>query len=141
MHPLTTLEFSNRVRKRAQYEAFDFALIDGGVQVRNCSHANPDEHDYLVTITDGVPSACECPAAWKYEGACKHQVAVAIRTPIIEAARDYEQRALTDGGFSQVGEPHTHTEENEIDEVPCEDCIGKFPCWECYRSGRRELPE
>ncbi|WP_436926207.1 hypothetical protein [Halosimplex amylolyticum] len=69
MHPLKQLRFTTRVAKRAQYEAFEFSLSPGGATVRNGSHANPSEHEYLVSITDGVPTACACPADEHYEGA------------------------------------------------------------------------
>lgn len=83
--PLSRLETTNRVLKRAQYEAFTFALADGGVLVRNESHADPDDHEYHVTVNRGVPVACECPADEHYDGACKHRVAVAIREPVLQA--------------------------------------------------------
>ena len=96
IHPLFQLEFTRRTAKRAQYEAFEYTLTPTGVRVRNCSHANPDEHEYLVTVENGIPTACECPASQYYEGACKHQVAVAIRRPLVQALSD--QQLVTDGG-------------------------------------------
>ena len=36
----------NRILKRAQYEAFAFAWVDGEVRVRNESHAEPSAHEY-----------------------------------------------------------------------------------------------
>ena len=88
--PLQHLETTNRVLKRAQYEAFVFAVTADGVLVRNESHLDTDEHEYLVTVTGGIPVACECPADEHYEGACKHRVAVAIREPVIQAAASQE---------------------------------------------------
>jgi len=76
---LDSLEPTNRVLKRAQYEAFEFSLLDGDVRVRNESHQNPADHEYRVTVVDGVPETCECPADTVSDGACKHRVAVAIR--------------------------------------------------------------
>ncbi|MFB6202554.1 MAG: SWIM zinc finger family protein [Halorhabdus sp.] len=87
-HPLARLEFSRRVAKRAQYEAFEFTVTPAGARVRNCSHANPDAHEYLVTVQDGVPIACTCPADEHYDGACKHRVAVAIREPVLGSVTD-----------------------------------------------------
>ncbi|WP_132061009.1 SWIM zinc finger family protein [Halorussus amylolyticus] len=84
---LARLETTSRVRKRAQYEAFEFELQDDDVRVRNRSHANPEDHEYIVRIEDDLPTACTCPADVKYSGACKHRVAVAIRQPILDAVR------------------------------------------------------
>ena len=85
-HPLTQLQTNRRTIKRAQYEAFEFSLTTRGVLVRNASHANPADHEYLVTIQDGLPTTCECPADEHSEGACKHRVAVVIRRPVLDTA-------------------------------------------------------
>jgi hypothetical protein len=77
-HVLSQLTFTKRVAKRAQYEALEFSLTTRGVCVRNTSHANPANHEYLVPVRDGIPIACECPADDRYGGACKHRVGVAI---------------------------------------------------------------
>lgn len=83
--PLAALEVTSRILKRAQYEAFSFTLTAEGVRVRNNSHADPSEHEYLVTVADGVPTSCTCPADAYSEGACKHRAAVAIRAPVTDA--------------------------------------------------------
>jgi hypothetical protein len=138
MTPLDQLEFTTRVAKRAQYEAFEFAISDGGVVVQNCSHENPADHEYLVTIEDGLPAACECPADAHFDGACKHRVAVAIREPVLDAA--VAGTVAADGG--------TTTEDGRGPEVPdddsdcdCEQLRDDFPCWECVRTGQRNLPD
>lgn len=97
-HPLARLAVSTRVLKRAQYEAFEFELHDGALLVRNGSHPNPENHEYEVTVTDGVPTHCECPADQNYEGACKHRVAVTIRTPV--KAATHTQLAADGSGSS-----------------------------------------
>ncbi|QLH84817.1 SWIM zinc finger family protein [Halosimplex pelagicum] len=149
MHPLDQLDVSTRVAKRAQYEAFEFALAAGNVLVRNGSHPNPSEHEYLVTVEDGLPIECTCPADDHYEGACKHRVAVAIRTPLLDAvtAADDSQSVAADGGhvppsavdMSEAESGQDETEASDDDECP--DCIGEFPCWECVRTGRKTLPD
>jgi len=145
---LAQLETTNRVRKRAQYEAFEFTVESDGVTVRNGSHANPEDHEYLVTVTDGLPTDCQCPANAKYEGACKHRVAVAIRKPILDAVtlQTAEPRPefVADGG--PQAEPSTQTRDAESEDTNEEDCdcaylSGDFPCWECFRTGRRDLPK
>lgn len=99
MHPLTALDFPTRVAKRAQYEAFEFTIVRDGVQIRNCSHADPTNHEYLVTIKDRIPVHCECPADRKYDSACKHRVAVAIRSPVLDAATEHRSVSpASDGG-------------------------------------------
>ncbi|GAA0234590.1 SWIM zinc finger family protein [Haladaptatus pallidirubidus] len=92
---LSHLTFTNRVAKRAQYEALEFSLTRG-VCVRNTSHANPADHEYLVIVCEGIPIACECPADDRYYGACKHRVGIAIRTPLLQAATDHS--LVADGG-------------------------------------------
>jgi len=154
MHPLEQLEFPSRVAKRAQYEAFEFTLSPEGVVVRNGSHADPSEHEYLVTVDDGLPTACDCPADTQYDGACKHRVAVAIRRPLLDAIAtpDDQQPVAADGGrvesSSQATEPDTDdptsetpTDSPATDSEPCSECLEDFPCWECVRTGRRDLPE
>nr|WP_256392849.1 SWIM zinc finger family protein [Natronoarchaeum rubrum] len=151
--------------KRAQYEAFEFTIDGDGVLVRNTSHANPDEHEYVVSIENGLPTECECPANASYDGACKHRVAVAIRRPIPTAAVDRQLAA--DGGPSlsadqpqgtdELGERSRETpsedsavessqasENEQVDDdeacAECEKLSTDFPCWECVRTGRRSLP-
>jgi len=163
--PLTQLQTTSRVIKRAQYEAFEFTVDGDGVLVRNASHANPDEHEYVVTVENGLPTECECPADANYDGACKHRVAVAIRRPILDAAVDRQLAA--DGGPSLSRDrpertdapkertPKTASEdsvaassqapENDEDDVDencseCEKFSSDFPCWECVRTGRRSIP-
>ena len=133
---LSQLEYTNRTLKRAQYEAFQFSLINEKICVRNESHAEPEQHEYLVTVEDGIPISCECPADAHYDGACKHRIAVAIRAPVLKASTHVQ--AIADG--SLVIE---HTDENDDDEAVACDCIehpGKYPCWECVESGRVEYP-
>ncbi|NHN48004.1 SWIM zinc finger family protein [Halostella sp. JP-L12] len=143
--PLAHLDVTTRVVKRAQYEAFEFTVDERGVRVRNGSHANPDEHEYLVTVDEEIPSSCECPADEHYDGACKHRVAVAIREPVLTAA--IHQQVATDGGATATddtaGESDETTDEKRSGDAAncdCEELAGDFPCWECVRTGRRELP-
>jgi hypothetical protein len=149
MHPLNKLEFTTRVAKRAQYEAFEFSLLPEGVQVRNGSHEHPSEHEYLVGIDGGVPASCTCPADEHYDRACKHRVAVAIRRLLLDAVgeADGPQSVTADGG--RVTSPVEEKPDADPlqdgrtahDDVECSECIGEFPCWECVRTGRKELPE
>jgi len=128
---------SKRVLKRAQYEAFELSLFEGDIIVRNASHANPSEHEYRITIQDGRPTKCSCPADANYKGACKHRVGVAIRRPVLEAAS--EMQVLTDGGRPPV--PQFDALETDGEECACADLHEDFPCWECVRTGKRSLPK
>ncbi|WP_232703545.1 SWIM zinc finger family protein [Halobacterium wangiae] len=150
MHPVTQLNFSTRVIKRAQYEALEFSIHPEarGVLVRNESHADPENHEYHVTVLNGVPSNCECPANAKYSGACKHRVGVAIQPMILEVLARCKPDPLgliADGGTPQPEStdpsPEVTTGEACEDECACADLPGEFPCWECYRSGHREFPD
>jgi len=142
-NPLEELDVTNRILKRAQYEAMEFALAPDGVQVRNDSYTNPDEHEYLVEVEDELPTSCTCPADETYSGACKHRVAVAIRRPILEVAT--QQQLIADGGISrrQATKSHRESEEESPDHPDCDcgDLSGDFPCWDCYHNGRRDLPD
>lgn len=163
-HPLAQLDVSTRVRKRAQYEAFEFKLLDQGLLVRNGSHPDPENHEYRITVTDGIPTGCTCPADEKYEGACKHRVAVAIRRPVLEAAVHAQlaadgsgttDQSLTEEQYlaekdtvppsDEVGESQDDSAEDsgDEDEYPCEcdDLTDDFPCWNCVRTDRRSIPE
>ncbi|MFC6974795.1 SWIM zinc finger family protein [Halomicroarcula sp. GCM10025709] len=138
-HPLSRLAFTKRVAKRAQYEAFEFTIVPEGVRVRNGSHANPEEHEYLVTIDEGLPQTCTCPADARFDGACKHRVGVAIRAPILDAAN---RQVVADGGVETAAGRASQEERQSVDEDDeCEECLEEFPCWECVRTGARALPE
>jgi len=158
--PLTQLQTTSRVIKRAQYEAFEFTIEGDGVLVRNASHANPDEHEYVVAIENGLPTECECPADANYDGACKHRVAVAIRRPILDAAVD--RQIVADGGervsageedsaapsakLSSTSSAEEGVSSDTLDDTTtnadscdCDELPEEFPCWECVRTGRRGL--
>jgi hypothetical protein len=128
-HVLSQLTFINRVAKRAQYEALEFSLETRGVCVRNTSHANPANHEYLVTVCDGIPIACECPADARYDGACKHHVGVAIRTPLLQAATDHS--LVADGGTQIENNPETHENGSDTDKPADCDCDD----WVAFRVG------
>ena len=143
-HPLAQLEFSSRVRKRAQYEAFEFSLVPGGVQVRNGSYADPENHEYVVTVRGGVPVACTCPADTRFDGACKHRVAVAIRRPIL--AVTMQAQAVTDGGrttsSARAPDPSRHERSSDIETTAdhCDACaaLDALPCWDCFGTRSEE---
>jgi len=130
--------------KRAQYEAFSFEVEPGRVTVRNQSYADPIEHEYSVRVIDGVPTACTCPADEFQEVACKHRLAVAIRSPVQDAAA---AEAVADGGVDEVvvgaeqasGSSPTASE-TVPDDCACEGMPDDLPCWPCYRDGVKQLP-
>ena len=151
---LAELQFDVSTAKHAQWEAFEFTLAAPGiVTVRNGSYDDPENHTYRVNVENGVPVACECPADTYQDGACKHRVAVAIREPVLEAAREYENkherpeppRAVADGG--EVLEATEDGDDGENDPNACENgqvgCCGpegdELPCFECYRTGEGPL--
>ncbi|WP_435362313.1 SWIM zinc finger family protein [Haloarchaeobius sp. DFWS5] len=137
-NPLTKLQYLTRVGKRAQYEAFEFEIVADGVRVRNGSYANPEEHEYLVTVDDDFPSSCTCPANQKYEGACKHRVAVAIRQPVLDAAKN--QQLVADGGT--VAPETSESGSNDAEEACyCDVLRDDFPCWTCYRDAKRDFDD
>ncbi|WP_226021907.1 SWIM zinc finger family protein [Halomicrobium salinisoli] len=170
MHPLEALDFSTRVAQRAQYEAFSFTVLPAGIRVRNESYLDPAAHEYEIAVDDGIPVCCSCPADDRYGGACKHRVAVAIYEAGHEALAVHQEQAsrvAVDGGRAPDDEPSTQpalpatsetvrstridpNESTESDQPldestddgddECDDCSPDFPCWECVRIGRRDLP-
>lgn len=127
--------------KRAQYEGFEFELeAPGLVRVRNASYGDDaDDHTYLVNVEDGKPLACECPAFQYRDGPCKHQLAVAIRKPVLEAAIE-RPKAVADGGVQEartsVTDTADHTDTSERPEdCGCHPSFDELPCWPCYRDG------
>ena len=137
MHPLEHLAFPIWVAKRAQYDAFEVSVTEASVCVRNCSHDEPAEHESVASVADGVPAVCECLADERFDGACKHRVAVAIRTPVMAKS------VAADGGVDEevISESDSDVEDGTPDDCECGELPGAFPCWECVRTGRRTLPD
>ena len=108
------LECDEQVRKRAQWEALAFTLIgEGRIEVRNESYSKEsvDDHTHVVEVEDGEPTSCICPYAEHHDSPCKHQVAVAIRVPVIESVCE---------GTCPNGDPRCNGP--EADELPCFEC-------------------
>jgi len=160
---LEHLDFSSRTRKRAEWEAFEFAVV-GPYQVRvtNASYGKDmHEHAYVVGIEarDGVliPAECECPADIHGDRNCKHRVGLVIHggSPIMSAAAAYDpptdprqapkvetvaDKLRSDGGARHGPVPVEPPEfaSDTDDGCWCED--NDMPCFDCYRNGNRELP-
>lgn len=110
------LECDEQVRKRAQWEAFEFTLLgEGKVEVRNESYPDEgaDDHTYVVEVEDGEPTNCSCPYGEYNNSACKHQVTVGIHAPVIGAVREREEACPN--GDPRCGGP-------DADELPCFEC-------------------
>lgn len=123
------LDVDARVRKRAEWEAFDFTILeDGSVEVRNESYPDEEvaEHTYTVELEDGEPVACDCPYAEHHDGDCKHAAAVGLRRRLIGAVHFEEERsdAPAEDGCPH-GEPHCDGPESE-----------GLPCYRCFKEGR-----
>ncbi|WP_306061847.1 SWIM zinc finger family protein [Natronococcus wangiae] len=57
-------------------------------------------------MEDGLPHSCTCSADEHHQGACKHRVAVAIRTPVLEAARTAQRiHELQTSGVQATANP------------------------------------
>ncbi|MDS0223788.1 SWIM zinc finger family protein [Haloarcula sp. S1AR25-5A] len=96
-----------------------------------------------------IPQACTCPADDRFDGACKHRVAIAIRRPdgdqTQRSSRD-TARIRGDGGSSidpdteDVVSPNSTERPTDVSNPDeCEECLPEFPCWDCYRRGRRDF--
>lgn len=95
------------------------------VNVVNRTHEPP--HVYTVTVeADGTVSDCTCPDCQHNlaDGeTCKHGRFVAAHDALRVAATG--DISIADGG------------------EPCDTCaeLDPYPCWKCYVSGRRDLPD
>lgn len=151
-HALKELEFDGKTRKRAQYEAYEFEVIEPGlVRATNTSHANPENHQSLVTIENGVPVECGCPSDEYHPKACKHRVSTAIETLVIITATPEQDTQDTQNSpdtstdttptpIADGGEVTNHDEQDTTDTEGCqfdtESCTGidqdGFTCFDCY---------
>lgn len=82
---------------------------------------------YRVTVEGGVLVACDCPGGEHHSGACKHRVAIAIRTPIIEVVNTQPVRANGGAVLEEKPEPEYTTHIEPADQggkeyVRCECC-------------------
>jgi hypothetical protein len=85
---VSTTEYSDRVAKRAEYEAFEFSLGGPGyIKVRNLSYgeAEASDHTYIVAVENGETTDCTCPADEFNAGRCKHRVAVEANDALLSA--------------------------------------------------------
>ena len=99
----------------------------------------PCHSDILTT----VPTECECPAdEYSDEYDCKHKVAVAVvgGPVVLGAAVAYTSREepplRADGGVVEASDEESQEEE----QCDCSES-SDFPCWGCFRDGRKELLE
>jgi len=106
--------------------------------------------EYLV---DARLDACECADA-EYrdpEGSCKHVRRVAFATGEREIPAGIDRDELdTQLGEHVSGSPRVAATDggvtiDDFDSEPencqCDDLGGDFPCWECYRTGRKEFSD
>jgi len=161
------LNYDAKTAKRVGWEAYEFTVErPHQVRVTNASYGFEKEaHSYLVGVEerDGVPvpAECECKAdLYNEEYACKHRVACAtIAGPVVLQAAvecptptpDTEgkdsttlaERLRADGGVitGERREDGAGVIEDEREECDCAELSDSFPCFECYLTGRKELPE
>jgi hypothetical protein len=132
------LNFGPKTSKRVTWEAWEFTVVGSHkVKVTNASYGYlKEDHSYTVDVEElddvAVPVKCECKAdEFQEEYACKHRVALAtIGGPtVMNAAVEFE----------------TPDPEEEADKLRadggCECDKDEFPCFQCYLTERRELPE
>ncbi|QSG11815.1 SWIM family zinc finger [Halapricum desulfuricans] len=126
------MNFDTKTAKRVAWSEWEFTIVGPfEIEVCNASYGfKKRDHVYRVMIDEqGEPVSCTCKGFKHYHGpndrVGKHMLAVAaVGGPtVLNAAVDFDPAPApvkADGG--------------------CE-CDGhEFPCFECYRSGRRELP-
>lgn len=108
--------------------------------------------EYLVDTRLG---ACECPdheyrADELGEHGCKHQRRVAYATGEREIPAGVDRDAVDDQlGHHVSGGPRQAATDGGVmveaddgaEDCQCEDLGGDFPCFECYRTGRRDFEE
>ncbi|AAG19403.1 SWIM zinc finger family protein [Halobacterium salinarum] len=160
------LNFGAKTSKRAGWEAWEFSIeAPHLVRVTNASYGfEKEDHSYLVGVKDRdgdlIPAECECPAdKYNEEYDCKHKVALAtIGGPVIlQAAADCPtptvdsgetttqtlEELRADGGAisDRTVEESPPLNEAKPDECACGDLCDDFPCFECVRTGEKELPK
>jgi len=68
----------------------------------------------------------------------KHRVAVAIRPQILDIVK--KTQAITDSGVVTDGERQgDQSDTGDTTQCDCDGLSNDFPCWECVRTGRRDL--
>ncbi|WP_246986358.1 hypothetical protein [Halorientalis marina] len=139
------LNFGKKTSLRVTWEAWEFTIVGPHqVEVTNASYGFlKDDHSYVVGVgeRDGVvvPVECGCPADRYNENYdCKHKVALAtVGGPtVLNAAVNYESPS----DYDDTPEATTAADKLRAD-GGCECDSDDFPCWECVRTDRRELPE
>jgi hypothetical protein len=117
---------------------FEYTIIGPRrVEVMNASYGTEKgDHSYTVDVEEldgvAVPVKCECKAdEFQEEYACKHRVALAtIGGPtVMNAAVEFE-----------TPDPEKGADKLRAD-GGCECNKDEFPCFQCYLTDRRELPE
>lgn len=144
------LTFGEKTAKRVSWESWSLRIVDPRkVEVTNESYGfEKDDHRYVVTVEERnglfLPAECECPEdQYREDYDCKHKVAVAsVGGPIVLGAamayvsEEQKEALRADGGMVEVEES---AEQETDDNCSCDG--DDFPCWPCYRAGRRDLPE
>lgn len=148
------LSFDSETTKRVTWEAWEFTVVGPHlVEVTNASYGYlKDKHTYTVgvEVRDGlaVPAECECPADVHRDPDCKHKVALATvgNSTVLNAAVDYENPVPASSDSDSVTAADKlradggDLNQREGNDGECES-VSDFPCWECYQTGRRDLPE
>lgn len=137
------LNFGAKTAKRVSWESWEFTIVGPHlVRVTNASYGYlKDDHAYTVGVKeiDGVPvpAECDCPADRYHEDYdCKHKVALAAvgGKTVLEAAVRFA------GPSSADGTPEKTTARDRLRaDGGCECDKLDLPCWECVRTGRREI--
>lgn len=120
---------SSTTLTKAQRSSYEFAVAGNRhVNIRNCEYEETG-HVYTVAFEKGMPVSCTCKAFEHYESPCKHEIAVLIRSPIMEAMSPL----VADGGSSEATQRPQITERIE----PVEQGAHTFYECECGRQAMR----
>lgn len=117
--PLAAYASDERAVKRAQWENMRLAACPGAGKVNVCNVsygvAAKPEHTYTVTIENGMPVACTCPAFEHREGLCKHCLAVAADEEVLAEAtpEPTPPTAVADGGAVAAADSQTATDDRD----------------------------
>lgn len=136
---------NENVQKRANYEAFDFAVCGDGehVNVRNTSYGDDsNSHIYTVTIENGTVQSCTCPDHKYRERTCKHMTATENNTTVMNATSSAVTQALTDGGTDDSDGGSDDSDQCRTDEHTsyCPQCAVAVTGDYNHRTGRFECP-
>lgn len=130
----TQERIDDRIRKRARFESFSFAVPEPGqVEITNHSWGDQAEsHRYRVAVEDGRAVECSCPHFVHRKQICKHIVKTEQEPAVLAAASVSEEQPVTDGGVAALPGTEPEACDNDVPGCPGQ-ASDELGCFACYR--------